>query len=607
MKLLNRSAKDSQRQRENGQINIFFILMLGIFFIAFLGFAVDFANFWFHRRAAQAAADAACQAGAMDLLVNANTGSTLGGFPSPAANFDCAPPAKGSGKTDYSGTAVCDYAALNGYPSGTLDGKTPGNDVTVSFPGSVTGVAAPPKNLAPTPFIQVNIEDDVQTFFSGLLTGKSVQPVGASATCGLVLANAPIPIIVLNPTCQHSFQVSGSATLQIVGGPSRSVQVNSDNQTCASATDQSAQQCSGSGTINLSKGGPNFNGSTFGSFGPPLAAPSGFSGAGWISPSAPISDPFATLKPPNAPATARGSGPFATVAYHVDGCPDPGGCQEYLPGSYNQPIVISGTAIFVPGVYYINPTSYPNSAKGTCGNPGSGCISKPTGQCHYDFVAAAGSNVRPAGTLTTAAAQAADDGSHGVVFYLSGPGGNTGYGGVFFDAQSGKANGLDTMPKATLSCDGTSDPDPKGDLGIPANIGGNLLVAQCTSSGTYIGSPSTDTIPTNLSKANRGILFFQDRANSDPNGQNNMQGGGGLALSGTIYAHNCTSTPLGTPCKAPPTDYNAFLSFQGTPSGGTFVIGEIITDQLVEAGNGSIAMTLNPNPVFFILKAELLK
>lgn len=611
------SIKRGERQGESGQVNIFLVLALGIFFLAFLGFAVDFANFWFHRRAAQAAADAACQAGAMDLLVNATNGSnTLGGFPSsPPVDFDCA--TKGN-----SSSAVCQYAALNGYPSATISPGTPGTDVKVVFPASVSGVVAPPIAEAPTPFIQVNVEDDVQTFFSGLITRSTTQPLGASATCGLQQAKAPIPIIVLNPTCQHSFQVSGSATLQIVGGPTKSVQVNSGNTSCASATDASSNGCSGNGTIDLSHGGPQLTGSSFGSFGPPLTAPNNFMGGttgSWVSPASPIADPFANVSAPAVPAPAPTP---ASVLFHVDGCPDNQGCTEYFPGKYTAPIQVNGTtAIFVPGLYYIQPSSYAAIADGRlCGTPGSGCTSKPTGKCNADLLVDAGGVVRPAGVLTTATATSSDDHSHGVVFYFSGSNGN-GYGSAVFTSSAGSAGKtavavadggpgcpvggtrcVESMASTALTCDG-SNPDPSGKLGISQFVDGDILVAQCTSKGFYVGGGSTDSTPADLTKANRGMLFFDDRNNGAANGQPNMQGGGGLAISGTIYAHNCPNSPS---CSAA-TDYNAFLDLQGNPGSGTFVVGEIIADQLVEGGNGSVAMQLSPNAVFFILKAELLK
>jgi uncharacterized membrane protein len=41
--------------------------MLSLFLLAVLAFAVDYTNIWFQRQQMQTAADAACQAGAMDV------------------------------------------------------------------------------------------------------------------------------------------------------------------------------------------------------------------------------------------------------------------------------------------------------------------------------------------------------------------------------------------------------------------------------------------------------------------------------------------------------------------------------------------------------------
>jgi len=51
-----------RRFSERGQTSVFVLLVLGIFLIGAVGFAVDFANCWFHRQTAQGAADAACSA-----------------------------------------------------------------------------------------------------------------------------------------------------------------------------------------------------------------------------------------------------------------------------------------------------------------------------------------------------------------------------------------------------------------------------------------------------------------------------------------------------------------------------------------------------------------
>src|SRR5712692_7382703 len=294
----NPSRKTNRRLRgEAGQALVFVVLALGIFLLGAIGFAVDMANLWFHRQAAQTAADAACTAGVMDLLANTQ-GNSLGGMTTALgvySAFDCSNAA-------YSSSAPCAYARLNGYDGGNT---TPGNDVFVSFPGSVPGAAAPAAALLAgvPPFIRVDVLDNTQTFFSGLLSHQGTAGVRAMAACGLQQNNTPIPIIVLNPSCPHAFQLDGSTNVKIVGGPVRSIQVNSSNTSCAAATTNSASGCSASGpTIDLSKGGPNFNGSDFGLLGQPSQPPSGFTGALW-GPADIVSDPYAQLAAPAVPTT----------------------------------------------------------------------------------------------------------------------------------------------------------------------------------------------------------------------------------------------------------------------------------------------------------------
>src|SRR5579883_126824 len=567
------SRQPGRFSSESGQASVFVVLALGLFLLGAIGGAVDIANLWFHRQAAQTAADAACTAGAMDMLAQAEGSASYSWI---------------TGKTsDCKGTtnvAPCQYAALNGYDGSGLIAQTPSNKVALSYPASVSGVTTPPAGLAPTPFLQVNITDRVKVFFLGMLSGNKTMDVGAKAVCGLVQAKSPVPII---------------------GGPTRSIQVNSSNSTCAAAT--GSTQCNGNGTINLSQGGPNFTGSNFGVVGAPSTAPSNFSGGTtgfWQSSVAAIQDPYALTPAPTVPGlpVAPPGNPSCTsaqivsgnchVSYGVDGCPDrTAGCTEYTPGLYTSPIVVKkATAIFVPGIYYLQPTSFDSENGGV---PGCTDEAKPKGQSNYDFAVDSNGVVR--------VATATGDGSHGVMFYLSGPGGKTGYGSAFFGANAGKSS--DTIDPYTTSnvysdCGASA---PSGGPALPATLNGNVLLGPCTNKGTYIGSPSTDsTGPV------RGLLFFQDRNNGTNGyvqGQPSMQGGGGLLLAGNMYFHNCPSLP----CAGYPTNYNAFLQLQGTPGGGTYVLGNITADQLIEAGNGSIYMQQNPNAIYNILKASLLQ
>jgi hypothetical protein len=188
------------------------------------------------------------------------------------------------------------------------------------------------------------------------------------------------------------------------------------------------------------------------------------------------------------------------------------------------------------------------------------------------------------------------------MFYLSGPGtGARPYGSAFIGANSGSSSHvIDDFNTALVTCPGGTPPDPG--VGLPAGMRGNVLLGQCTSGGNYI--------PYDTSGPVRGLLFFGDRNNGTNGtylkGQPSMQGGGGLLLSGSLYFTNWPN--WGTqPNSDPPVGYNAFLELRGNPGSGTYVLGNITADELVEGGNGEVAMQLDPNRVYFILKATLMR
>src|SRR5579862_9558093 len=108
--------------KESGQSMIITVLALGLFLLGAAGFGVDVANLWYHRQAAQTAADAACTAGAMDMLYS-DVGEPTPAAPAKAWNWmtgvasgtvDC-----GNPSSNFSTYAPCWYAAQNGYSSGT--------------------------------------------------------------------------------------------------------------------------------------------------------------------------------------------------------------------------------------------------------------------------------------------------------------------------------------------------------------------------------------------------------------------------------------------------------------------------------------------------------
>lgn len=588
-----------RKTRESGQAVVIVLLAIGLFLFGAVAFAVDLSNMWFHRQAAQTAADAACLASAMDLLAD-NEGSATGnqGF------------SNGTGITcTTSSTAIpCKYANLNGYDS---DGNNPGNVVSISFPSSVTGATAPPAGIAPTPFIRVDVLDHVQSFFSAMLTGKRSQDVRAFAVCGNILATAPIPILILDPRDNDgtTLSVQGTPSITINGGPTRSIQVNSDGST--------AVNIGGSATIDLSAGGPSGTGSDLGDFGGPLTAPSGFTPGTtghWISPAAPIGDPFAqvcapgqsgcpqinsTSAPsiPSAPtvpsdeATRGCSSIPCSIIYKDHGCPDSGGCKLYVPGHYAANIDVKNfTAVFDPGLYYLD-NGLTLDSNGTA-RPGTG-----TG-----------------------------DGSGGILFYFSGSStisvsANSGksvldpFNTLFGPTDtSGNPYANDTTHTNTTFTNGvkctSSSGVPTNLLGVGSpspglSLQGNIMLGECTG---YYGDPLGTNDPNGIQ---RGFLFFQDRSAEGVNP--NWGGGGQFLLAGTMYFHSCNSSGTGTSCNTTSNSkltkeyYSDNFTLTGNSGSGTYVLGDIVTDILTLGGTSGITMDLNPTVAFSILKATLIR
>ncbi len=58
---------------QRGQAFLIVAIFVGIFLLAVMGLATDYAQLWAHRQIAQGAADAACQAGAADLFLQYNS------------------------------------------------------------------------------------------------------------------------------------------------------------------------------------------------------------------------------------------------------------------------------------------------------------------------------------------------------------------------------------------------------------------------------------------------------------------------------------------------------------------------------------------------------
>ena len=375
----------------------------------------------------------------------------------------------------------------------------------------------------------------------------------------------------------------------------------------------------GSARVDLSTGGPNQTGSDFALYGAPAAAPSGFipgTTGHWVAPSAPINDPFAQMcapgqtgcpkingnNPPpvptaptvpgdlNATNSVNDTGGACTsakiragncfVSHLTHGCPDPGakspplltknnGCVLYTAGLYPTGITVGGSAaVFDPGLYYV------------------------TGGVAFN----SGSTVRP-GT-------GAGDGSGGVIFYFAGAG------TITVDSNSGKKTGLDpfnttsgsgSYPNGVKCTAGSTIPKnlPAQIPATPATDGANILLGACTG---YYGDPLGASDPNGIQ---RGFVFFQDRSATAV--QAKWGGGGQFLLAGTMYFHSCNATGTGIGCGATPTYFSDIFKMEGNSGSGTYVLGDIVVDNLTLGGTSGITMDLNPAQSSGILKAALLR
>lgn len=551
--------------RESGQIMVSLLLMLTIFLLAIVGFAVDFTNLWFHRQAAQTAADAACQAGAADMYLDIYDTSV--GLTPPSMGFtvgtasDC--------DTNSGAGSICFYAKANGYNgAGLTSGAS--NAVAWSFPSSVPGVTAPPASITSNPFLKVNVSENVKTYFLFTLRGTAYQKVSASCTCGMLQVDEAAPVMVLNPTASGSFSVSGGGKLAIAGGPRRGLMVNSNSNTAIS--------CSPSGIVDTSKGGPDDTGSDVGVVGGPASAPTQCYGGGffggstgsWSGSVLPVLDPYAGVAAPTKPATSATASTPHVVAYGNDGCPDHNptnyygsqtphsGCLEFEPGYYPSGISYGANdvMIFKPGIYYMN---------GSLSIGGSNEVRLAT-PC-----------VPSCSPYSSTSWQQTD----GVMFYFL-------TGSINISGRSGalSSSRVDPVPSTQLTCDGST---PNSGLGLSSNINGNVLIGQCATNGTYWDTYN-DTTDSRGNPGSRGILVFQAHSNTSVP---QMSGSGSLAFSGAFYLHS--------------TGFADSLNISGGASSGTYILGQIVADKVNLSGSGVINLALNPAKSTNILKLSMLQ
>jgi len=577
----NTSRKNKLRARESGQAAVFLVLAMGLFLIGSMGFVVDGANLWFHRQSAQTAADAACTAGAMNML-SAAAGATP---PNPnwiGTSFHCS---GSTGKVPNSGFTPCQYAAFNGYTSSGLQANQTGTDVSVTFPGSFSSMPScssgtalcKAEAIADTPYIQVNIIDRVQTTFIGMLNGGHTVDVGAHSMCGLSNVLSAVPVLVLNPNAPSSpatntMNAADPSNLTILNGPSKSIQVNS---TDAHAVDLTSV------TIGLS-----------GDFS--VAARESMSAANgtnldWVSAAGVISDPFASVPAPAQPP------PAPKIGSDCPGIPGLGGdasCQHYSPGYYAGGITVappSGpgegdsdgppsptkvVAVFDPGIYYLdgNFTAGPNTCLRPNTTPG---IARSSGTVFYFH-----------GTST---------------LLISGTSGGM---------SSGTFNCATTpVSISSIQCTGSTNPLLSS---LPSGgLTGNVLLGPCEAPGGDPLQPYGDPLGSaDPSGEQRGMLFFQDR-DSQPANQPKWHASGSFGLIGNMYFHYCkSSSGAGSGANCDPSAFSDVFNLGSGSGSAAYVVGDIVVDQLrlgEGAGTSPIKVSLNPNAQYYVLKASLLQ
>jgi Flp pilus assembly protein TadG len=385
-------------KEEDGQAMILVALAMGIFLLGAIGLAVDGSNLFAQRQMAQAAADAAAQAGIMSIFDGTN-GKGTAAFSTSSAGFTC---------TTTDARTPCVYASKNGF------GAT-GDTITVSFPATSTvpGVVFSPSATDPTSLIKVSVSRSVNTTLMRLL-GPTATTVTATAMAAIVDVNAPVPILITHPKLDGALSMNGNPFIKICGGPSRSIQVNSSSSTAEATVGSKV-------TVDLSHAGPDDKngdctlgtGADFGVWGGPSPSPdftflAGTKPGKYLPKASPVQDPLIDVPAPPVPTTAGTQTPFAAnTSQSGQLCPAsaaPHGCTLLFPGVYATGISLTNTTAYMePGIYYIQTGGF------TCG---ANCNIAMASPAVADVITGTGWN----GTLDGTAAQG------GILVYNSGSG-----------------------------------------------------------------------------------------------------------------------------------------------------------------------------------------
>jgi hypothetical protein len=294
--------------REDGQAVILVVVAMSILLLGALGLAIDGGQMYAQRQMAQAAADAAAQAGMMSIFdgTNATSAHPFGTGTPPLASSTC---------TTTDGRTPCVYARNNGF------GGTAADTVTLSFPATVSGVTLWSGSV---PAFAVTVQRTLRTGLIRFVGAGATSSIAAKATAALVGAVSPDCIYVLDPSAQNAFQATNGATVALSGCGIAVNSTNSDALTVSGGSSVTASAISVVGGDSISNGGST--------------TPAPTTGA------APAVDPFASL-----PAPTVGACNYTNYS--------PGyGTWALTPGTYCGGINISNgaTATFAAGTYIIN-------------------------------------------------------------------------------------------------------------------------------------------------------------------------------------------------------------------------------------------------------------
>jgi hypothetical protein len=189
--------------REDGQAVILVVVAMSVLLIGALGLAIDCGQMYAQRQMAQAAADAAAQAGIMSIFTGTNITAS---YPFGTGT----PPIASSACTTTDLRTPCVYARDNGF------GGTTADVVTLSFPAA-TAILGVTLSSATVPALTVTVQRTLNTGLIRMVGGAATSVIKATATAGLVGAVSPSCVYVLAPSAASAFQANNGAAVVVNG------------------------------------------------------------------------------------------------------------------------------------------------------------------------------------------------------------------------------------------------------------------------------------------------------------------------------------------------------------------------------------------------------